>query len=209
MVKRKKKKTYKRAVKKPSLFLRLFRKKEYREPILPEAVKPWVTGILLILFAFFTILSFFNLAGIAGRGFLKFSEFLVGKSIFLVPLTFLLGGLSCFGLKKKNGWSVFLAIVFLCIGVCGIFAIFEFSGTENLHFNLLFSGRGGWIGNIIAWLIVAPVLDILIYKEPVGLVFAQGGIACLMNSLSAGIFGTLLLVAYAATRTKKASLSKE
>jgi S-DNA-T family DNA segregation ATPase FtsK/SpoIIIE len=151
MVKRKKKKTYKRAVKKPSLFLRLFRKKEYREPILPEAVKPWVTGILLILFAFFTILSFFNLAGIAGRGFLKFSEFLVGKSIFLVPLTFLLGGLSCFGLKKKNGWSVFLAIVFLCIGVCGIFAIFEFSGTENLHFNLLFSGRGGWIGNIIAW----------------------------------------------------------
>jgi hypothetical protein len=29
-----------------------------------------------------------------------------------------------------------------------------------------------------------------------------------MNAVSAGVFGTLLLIAYAATRTKKGSLSK-
>jgi energy-coupling factor transport system substrate-specific component len=52
------------------------------------------------------------------------------------------------------------------------------------------------------------VLDILIYKEPANLVFAQGAIAAVMNSVSAGVIGTLLLVAYAATRTKKGSLSK-
>jgi energy-coupling factor transport system substrate-specific component len=64
------------------------------------------------------------------------------------------------------------------------------------------------IGNAIAWLVVAPVLDIVIYAEPANLVFTQGGIAAIMNSISAGVIGTLLLIAYAATRTKKGSLSK-
>lgn len=64
------------------------------------------------------------------------------------------------------------------------------------------------IGNAIAWLVVAPVLDILIYAEPVNLVFTQGAIAAAMNAVSAGVIGTLLLIAYAATRTKKGSLSK-
>jgi energy-coupling factor transport system substrate-specific component len=64
------------------------------------------------------------------------------------------------------------------------------------------------IGNVLAWVVVAPVLDILIYQEPVNLVFTQGFTAAWMNILSAGVFGTLLLVAYAATRTKKGSLNK-
>lgn len=64
------------------------------------------------------------------------------------------------------------------------------------------------IGNAIAWLIFAPVLDILIYQEPVRLVFTQGAVAALLNIISAGVFGTLLLIAYSATRTKKGSLSK-
>ena len=64
------------------------------------------------------------------------------------------------------------------------------------------------IGNIIAWIIVAPILDILIYQEPVNLVFTQGVTAAIMNSISAGVIGTLLLVAYSATRTRKGSLSK-
>jgi energy-coupling factor transport system substrate-specific component len=65
------------------------------------------------------------------------------------------------------------------------------------------------IGNVIAWIGVAPVLDILIYAEPVELVFTQGAVAALLNSISAGVIGTLLLVAYALTRTKKGSLSKK
>ena len=62
--------------------------------------------------------------------------------------------------------------------------------------------------NLVAWVVAAPVLDILIYQEPVNLVFTQGITAAIMNIVSAGVFGTLLLVAYAATRTKKGSLSK-
>ncbi|MFH1512888.1 MAG: ECF-type riboflavin transporter substrate-binding protein [Bacillota bacterium] len=79
-----------------------------------------------------------------------------------------------------------------------------FKGADILNFNII-----QVIGNIIAWIIVAPVLDIVIYAEPVTLVFTQGAVACLMNAISAGVLGTLLLLAYAATRTKKGSLKKE
>ncbi len=79
-----------------------------------------------------------------------------------------------------------------------------FGGREILTFNII-----QIIGNVIAWLLVAPVLDILIYQEPTNLVFAQGVTAAIMNSISAGVIGTLLLIAYAATRTKKGSLSKK
>jgi energy-coupling factor transport system substrate-specific component len=79
----------------------------------------------------------------------------------------------------------------------------EFKTKDIIKFNVI-----QIIGNIIAWLIVAPVLDIVIYKEPTNLVFAQGGIAVIMNSISAGVIGTFFLIAYAATRTKKGSISK-
>ena len=80
----------------------------------------------------------------------------------------------------------------------------EFKGKDILTFNVT-----QIIGNVIAWVVVAPVLDILIYQEPVNLVFTQGIMAAFMNSISAGVFGTLLLIAYAATRTKEGSLKKK
>ncbi len=80
----------------------------------------------------------------------------------------------------------------------------EFKGKDIMTFNLI-----QIIGNLVAWVVVAPVLDILIYQEPVNLVFTQGVTAAIMNIVSAGVFGTLLLIAYAATRTKKGSLSKK
>jgi energy-coupling factor transport system substrate-specific component len=79
----------------------------------------------------------------------------------------------------------------------------EFKGKDILTFNII-----QVIGNAISWIVVAPVLDILIYQEPANLVFVQGVTAAAMNAISAGIIGTLLLVAYAATRTKKGSLTK-
>lgn len=80
----------------------------------------------------------------------------------------------------------------------------EFHGRDILTFNVI-----QVVGNLIAWLLVAPVLDILIYAEPANLVFTQGIIAVSMNSISCGVIGSLLLVAYAATRTKKGSLTKD
>jgi energy-coupling factor transport system substrate-specific component len=79
----------------------------------------------------------------------------------------------------------------------------EFKTRDIITFNII-----QIVGNVIAWVIVAPVLDIVIYQEPVNLVFTQGVTAAIMNLISVGVIGTLLLVAYAATRTKRGSLRK-
>ncbi|HZJ99784.1 MAG TPA: ECF-type riboflavin transporter substrate-binding protein [Tissierellaceae bacterium] len=79
----------------------------------------------------------------------------------------------------------------------------EFKGKDIATFNII-----QIIGNIIAWVIVAPLLDIVIYAEPAKLVFTQGVVAAIMNSISAGVIGTLLLIAYAGTRTKKGSIKR-
>lgn len=65
------------------------------------------------------------------------------------------------------------------------------------------------VANVVAWLGIAPVLDILIYAEPAGKVFAQGAMAAVVNSLTAVIVGALLAAAYAKTIAKKGSLDKE
>ena len=65
------------------------------------------------------------------------------------------------------------------------------------------------LGNAVAWLLVAPALDVIIYSEPMNVVIAQGVIAFVMDALVAGIVGTLLLIAYSKTKTKKGSLSRE
>ncbi len=76
-----------------------------------------------------------------------------------------------------------------------------FTGKDALIFNIF-----QVISNIFSWIVVAPVLDILIYAEPANKVFAQGLFAALGNSISMGVFGTLLIFAYAKSRPKKGSL---
>ncbi|MCX7653834.1 MAG: ECF-type riboflavin transporter substrate-binding protein [Fervidobacterium sp.] len=80
----------------------------------------------------------------------------------------------------------------------------EFKGKDIFIFNLF-----QIIGNAIAWLVIAPVLDIIIYAEPAGKVFVQGIAASFMNMISTGVIGTALLIVYAATKPKKGSLKKQ
>ena len=79
----------------------------------------------------------------------------------------------------------------------------EFTTKDIVRFNVI-----QIVGNVIAWLLIAPVLDIVIYAEPSNLVFTQGALAAVSNAISTGVIGTLLLIAYAKTRTGKGSLSK-
>ena len=65
------------------------------------------------------------------------------------------------------------------------------------------------ISPVICWGAVAPALDILIYSEPLDKLFAQGLMSAVANAVTTAIVGSLLCVAYAATRTKAGSLSKE
>ena len=80
----------------------------------------------------------------------------------------------------------------------------EFGAKDIVKFNVF-----QVVGNVISWVIVAPVLDIVVYAEPVNLVFTQGAVAAVLNSIAAGLIGSILLVLYSKTRSKKGSLTKE
>ena len=63
--------------------------------------------------------------------------------------------------------------------------------------------------HLLGWIVVAPVLDILIYAEPVKKVFAQGAFAAVSNIITAVVVGGLLVLAYTKTIAKKGSLDQE
>jgi energy-coupling factor transport system substrate-specific component len=65
------------------------------------------------------------------------------------------------------------------------------------------------LANAAAWVLVAPVLDILIYAEPANKVFLQGVVAGGLNALVILILGSLLAFGYSKTRTKAGSLRAE
>ncbi|MCL1813281.1 MAG: ECF-type riboflavin transporter substrate-binding protein [Treponema sp.] len=63
--------------------------------------------------------------------------------------------------------------------------------------------------NILAWVGIAPTLDILIYQEPSDKVYLQGLVAAALNILVVLVLGTLLAFAYSKSRTKAGSLKEE
>lgn len=106
-------------------------------------------------------------------------------------------------------WSWVIASGIDCLLVGIIYAQLkveegEFGKKDIIKYNIW-----QFAANLIAWLIVAPVLDIVIYAEPAGYVFTQGIIATITNAISAGVIGTLLLLVYSKTKAKKGSLSQD
>ena len=80
----------------------------------------------------------------------------------------------------------------------------EFKGGKALFFNIL-----QIFSNAVAWIVVAPVLDIVIYAEPANKVFAQGLWACVGNVIIVAVLGTLLGIGYSTIRGKSSNLKKE
>ena len=80
----------------------------------------------------------------------------------------------------------------------------DFNGKKAIVFNVF-----QIVAHILAWGVVAPVLDIVIYAEPVEKLFAQGLVAGIGNIVTTAVVGTLLCFAYSKTRTKAGSLKKE
>lgn len=65
------------------------------------------------------------------------------------------------------------------------------------------------LANLVAWVVLAPVLDILIYSEPANKVFTQGLVAFVCNIVIVAVLGTLICVAYTKIAGKSSSLKKE
>ena len=104
-------------------------------------------------------------------------------------------------------WVLATAVLGLVIGLYGMRLDLEngvFTTKQMIGFNIV-----QIIANVVSWLIIAPVGDILIYSEHQNKVFLQGATATITNSISILILGTILLKAYAATKVKKGSLRRD
>ena len=104
-------------------------------------------------------------------------------------------------------WIIATAVYGLIIGLSsGKIKIEEgkFGTKEIIGFNVF-----QVVGHAVAWILVAPVLDILIYSEPANKVFTQGAIAAVLNIIVVAVLGTLLAVGYSKLGAKSSSLSKE
>lgn len=132
--------------KKRRKFKRRFEKEGWLSRLgLPEETQQKIWGVLLILLALIVGLSFFGKAGTAGRLFMKSARFLIGETVFIIPLIFILGGL-VFLIRKPDfregsvSWPIVLAILILILGITGLLGIFN---PQEM--------QGGWLGYILSW----------------------------------------------------------
>lgn len=104
-------------------------------------------------------------------------------------------------------WVFPEAVVGIAIGVfAGKFKVREggFDNKAAVTFNI-----AQVVANALAWILVAPALDVLVYAEPASKVFIQGVFAWLGNIIIIGVLGTILLLAYSKIGGKSGSLTKE
>lgn len=135
---------------------------------LPEEIKRYIWGALFFLMAAILVLSFFEKAGVAGRIIFSFLNYLIGKSIYLLPVILVISGLVFFLTHyEKFLGGVLLATLLLVLGSSGIlenwksgekigripwlFSRSSFSSLWSLgdSDNLCFTDSG-WISNFLA-----------------------------------------------------------
>lgn len=134
-------------------------------------------------------------------------------AVFGVIPGILTGLIGHFFIDFSWGWGVWWSWV-IASAVCGLIIGIvcmklkiddgEFETKGIFTFNI-----GQIIAHVVSWIVVAPVLDILMYQEPANKVFVQGAVSAGVNIITTGIIGTLLCLAYAKAIPKKGSLKEE
>lgn len=130
------------------------------------------------------------------------------------PIAGLLAGfIGHFFIDFSYGWGVWYSWViasafFGCAMGFVSYALKVDNGDFNVKKALLFNAAQ-IIANLLAWGVIAPVLDIVIYAEDATKVFVQGLVAGGVNMVACAVIGTLLLFVYAKAIPKKGSLKEE
>lgn len=94
------------------------------------------------------------------------------------------------------GGSVFSsgAIVSAIYSVILGFIFYRYKDFINIRKTVIRFNIGQVIGNVLSWMIVAPILDVLVYKEDVSIVLKQGVINGITNIIMVAITGTVLIM---------------
>lgn len=77
----------------------------------------------------------------------------------------------------------------------------EFPGKDLVRFNVAVV-----VGHLVAWGVLAWILDVTLMGEPFNKVIVQGIVAFVSNSILTCVFGSIILALYAKTRTRSGSL---
>lgn len=139
---------------------------------LPEEIKKIIFGILMFLTAIIFGLSFFELSGAVGKLLMSVFVALVGKSIFIFPMIFILAGFSfLYSEYKKFIYPIFLSSFFLVVGLSGTLEIWNPGLREGGflgYIGKIFIGLFGfWVtqlvfltllitGGVIFWKLISP-----------------------------------------------------
>ena len=108
---------------------------------LPEEIKKRIFGVIVFVLAIIIILSFFDMAGVAGNATMKALFFLIGQVVFIVPLILVLSGILFFNTKYKKFFGPAILVIFLLIfGITGLIESFYFESE------LTEIKQGGWLG---------------------------------------------------------------
>jgi len=97
----------------------------------------------MFLIAVLILLSFFQKAGVVGKGFMSGATFLIGRVVFVTPILFLSIGLIFFTSEKRTKRGLgFLAVLLLILGLSGILGALSSEPSE-----LFPHGAGGLMGS--------------------------------------------------------------
>ena len=128
------------------------RKFERLRLCLPDDTKKKIYGVIMFLIAVIISLSFFEKAGAGGRVLMDAADFLIGKTVFILPFLFILGGLVFLSKKseprtKKERGLIIGGIALAILGITGILETLAFSNGVAKEF-------GGLLGYLISFPLV-------------------------------------------------------
>ena len=104
-------------------------------------------------------------------------------------------------------WVIASGVFGLLMGLAG--KLLKMNGGDLGKKGLIKFNIAQAVSHLVCWMAVAPVLDVYMMGEPWDKLIAQGLMAGLGNAVTTAIVGSLLCIAFAGTKTKAGSLTKE
>ena len=116
---------------------------------------------------------------------------------FLIDFTFAISSLD------RIWWSYIIASAFFGCVMGFVAPKFHIESGEFAKKEIILFNVSQIIIHLLSWVVIAPLLDIILFKEAAGMAFRQGLTCAGINILATAVVGTLLCVAYTASRPQK------